>query len=85
MWYNSRMNSVNHNKLLQKAALLLAGAVIGAFGVSAYLSTSADSLFSRGFWQGMRSSLGKNQPMASACVPQTKENDIFFLTCGGIY
>ena len=78
------MNS-SRDKLLNNAGLLLAGAALGAFGFSAYLSSFVGSPFSHGFWQNMKSSLTKNQPLASACVPQTKESDIFFLTCGGIY
>ncbi|OGG56909.1 hypothetical protein A3D71_00280 [Candidatus Kaiserbacteria bacterium RIFCSPHIGHO2_02_FULL_55_20] len=72
-------------KLVHKAALLLIGAVLGAFGFSAYMSTSAGSPLSRGFWQSMKSSFERNSPTAMACIPQTEDGDIFFLTCGGIY
>jgi len=72
-------------KLVHKVALLLIGAVLGAFGFSAYVSTSAGSPFSREFWQGMKSSFERSSPTATACIPQEEEGDIFFLTCGGIY
>ncbi|MBI5457498.1 hypothetical protein HY971_02110 [Candidatus Kaiserbacteria bacterium] len=80
------MNSTDQ-KLVRNVALLLIGAALGAFGFSAYVATSAGSPFSRGFWQSMKSSFERNTSTATACIPtpETKDSDIFFLTCGGIY
>lgn len=65
-----------------KAALLaISGFVLATLGLSAYYTGTLGNVFSGGgFAQG-------NDTLAHACIPDAKEEseEIFFLSCGGIF
>jgi len=76
------------------AGMMLAGAALGALAVLIYFGASVHQLLSVSFWS--KNPASKKGAVADACPQGTvtaesaasqthQDDDVFFLTCGGIY
>lgn len=74
---------VNGTRIFQALGLLFTGFLLGTISILSYAGVSAKQFFSLSFWE--HTGAHKDQIAAGACDPKTKGDDIFFLTCGGVY
>lgn len=66
---------------IRAMVLAVVGFLLGTLGVSLY----ANSQGLPGFLQSLTATKQSHASLANACVPVSTDDDIFFISCGGIY
>lgn len=69
-------------RIISYGALLVGGFVLGTLGITAYTKTPIESMLTVGSDAEVKNAPA---PIAHACTAIDNHDDIFFLSCGGIF